>query len=81
MSRNKAFRPDNKQTDALVKAGKAAAIDARRTSKAQGISVTYVEKNIIYKEHPDGRVEKVGNVSNASQSPSLTKGTVLRRAR
>lgn len=80
MSHNKAFRPDKKQTGALVKAGKAAAIDARRDSKSQGIAVTFIDGNNIYREHPDGKVERIGNVSEASNEPSITKGTVLRRA-
>lgn len=80
MSNNKVFRSDAKQTGALVKAGKAAAIDARRDSKAQGIAITYIDGNTIYKEHPDGRVERIGNVNDASESSSVNKGTILRRA-
>ena len=81
MSGNKAFRPDNKQTNALVKAGKAASIDARKDSKAQGIAVVYVDGNTIYREHPDGKTERIGNIADNSNESSLTKGTVVRRAR
>lgn len=80
MSHNKVFRPDTKQTGALVKAGKAAAIDARRDSKAQGIAVTFIEGDAIYKEHPNGKIEKVGKVRVTANEPTITKGTVLRRA-
>lgn len=79
MKLGKPFRPDSKQTSSLVKAGRTAAIVARRDSKAHGLTVTFIQDNIIYNEHPDGRIERVGNVEQEGQVPDLlTKGMVLR---
>jgi hypothetical protein len=82
MDQGKPFRPDTKQTGALKKAGKAAAKDARRDSKAKGLSISFIKGPNIYVEHTDGSVEKIGQVTERMRTPdSIGKGTVLRRAR
>lgn len=79
MRPGKPFRPDAKQTSSLIKAGRAAAIDARRDSKAHGLTVTFIQGNFIYEEYPDGRIERIGAVSKDELAvESLTKGMVLR---
>lgn len=79
MSPRKPFRPDSRQTSQLLKAGRAAAIDARRDSRQHGLVVTFIKGNVIYEEHPDGKVERVGTVDSEGQAQvHLIKGSVLR---
>lgn len=79
MSPRKPFRPDSKQTNELLKAGRAAAIGARRDSRQQGLVVTFIKGNAIYEEHPDGTEVRVGTVDGDGQAQiHVTKGTVLR---
>lgn len=49
-----AFRADAKQTATLIKAGRAAASNAIRASKALGLTITYMEKGSIIQELPNG---------------------------
>lgn len=55
----KVFRSDPKQTAALEKVGRAGTAKAIRESMALGLSITFLKKGVLYKEHPDGRIEIV----------------------
>ncbi|MFN0188225.1 MAG: hypothetical protein ACKVQV_05940 [Bacteroidia bacterium] len=48
------FRTDFRQVASLLKIGKTAAQRAIRSSKALGLSITFMEKGVLYREHPDG---------------------------
>jgi hypothetical protein len=66
----------------LIKAGKASAANAIRTSKALGLTITYMEKGILYKEKPDGTKEIVKTTAwkkTASKKAvaTLRKGMIL----
>jgi len=52
--RKTAFKSDPKQTAALTKVARKSAANAIRASKALGLSITYMEKGILYKEKPNG---------------------------
>lgn len=51
----KSFIQDSKQTKSLIKAGKTSAIKAIRESKALELSMTFMQKGVLYKEDPDGK--------------------------
>lgn len=77
------FRADFRQVEILFKLGKAVSSKAIKTSKALGLSITFMEKGILYKEHPDGTRE-ILNDRNAiyrsvkgTESESLKSGAVL----
>ncbi len=53
------FRPDIKQTAALIKAGRIGSANAIRASKALGLSIAYMRKGIMYMESPEGIKEVI----------------------
>ncbi len=76
------FRTDSKQVAVLERAGRTSASNAIRASKALGLSITYMQKGVIYKEHTDGTKEvivSIGSAKSATKSPktALKKGMVL----
>ena len=76
------FRPDTKQTAALVKAGRIGSANAIRASKALGLSITYMRKGVMYLELPDGTKEIIATfepekpMAKKAKSP-LKKGMVF----
>lgn len=79
MGPRKPFRPDVNQTRSLLKAGRTAAIDARRNSRAHGLTVTFIQGTYIYEELPDGTTKRIGTIEDTVVVPdTLTKGVVLR---
>lgn len=76
------FKTDARQTATLIKAGRTAVANAIRASKALGLSITYMEKGILYNELPDGTKEVIDSTSPESgkekkQVLLLKKGMVL----
>lgn len=77
------FRSDFKHVELLLKIGKSASTKAIKTSKALGLSITFMEKGVVYKEHPDDTSEILNDESanylalKGAESESLKKGTVL----
>lgn len=69
------FRPDVKQTAALVKIGRAGSANAIRASKALGLSITYMQNGILYKEDSSGTKEIVG--TSTKQNPVSKKSQLL----
>ena len=54
-SKNKVvFKADIKETTSLIKAGREAATNAIRTSKALGLPISYIEKGAVIKELANG---------------------------
>ena len=51
------FRPDAKQTASLVRIGRNSSVHAIRESKALGLTITYMEDGVLYRELPDGTKE------------------------
>lgn len=80
-SKNKVFRADKSQTEMLMKAGRKGAIDAVRASKALGLSITYLEKGVIYMENPDGSKEVLKKIQTTAEkrqnSLKLRKGMIF----
>jgi hypothetical protein len=58
----KNFFSDETEVKALIEAGKISAKKAIKESKAMNLSITYLEGDIIYRESPDGKREKIGNL-------------------
>ncbi|UUC46720.1 hypothetical protein [Flavobacterium cerinum] len=77
MSQKKIFRKDNLQTKSLVKASKEVAINAVRQSKALDLTITYIENDAIYEEHPDGTVTLKKRVEKKETPILLTKGMIF----
>lgn len=78
----KNFRTDAKQVAVLERAGRTSAANAIRASKALGLSITYMQKGIIYKEHTDGTKQIIaasGKAKAAAKQPlkTLKKGMIL----
>ena len=48
------FTSDSNEIAQLISAGKRAAANAIRTTKALGLEITYLENGVIYKESPNG---------------------------
>ena len=69
------------ETIALAKIGRAASANAIRASKALGLSVTYMEKGVVYREHADGTkeiiIEAPKKVLPKKTSIPLKKGMVF----
>lgn len=70
------FRPDFKQRATLIKAGRNATTKAVRVSKALGLSITFMENGIMYKEFPNGDKEVVKPKSKRVVQ-RLKKGLIL----
>ena len=70
-----------KETTSLVKIGRAASANAIRASKALGLSITYMEKGVIYRENADGTKEIIKEapkkVFPKKTSMPLKKGMVF----
>lgn len=79
MSTKRAFRKDVLQTKSLVKAGKVSATNALRASRALGLTVSFIEKGVVYEELADGSKIIIETIAGAKvESPfTLTKGMVL----
>lgn len=76
------FQSDARETNTLIKAGRVGAANAIRASRALGLPITYMENNILYKEYPDGKREKIEQKDKVKPIPkktntSLKKGMVL----
>lgn len=71
------FRKDTVQTKALEKAGKRAAKTARRASNALGLSVTYIEKGVIYVEKNGEIIGKKVLEAKEEVPFEVKKGVVL----
>ena len=75
------FRPDARQTAALVKLGLAGAANAIRATKALGLPITYLQNGILYRENADGTKEIIIPQPVKRQAkktaPLLKKGMVL----
>jgi hypothetical protein len=69
-----AFRPDVKQTAALVKVGRVSSANAIRASKALGLSITYLQNGVLYKEDSNGTKEILSTTNNQN---SVSKKTPL----
>ena len=62
----------------LIKIGKIAAKEAIRSSKALGLSVTYLRKGEVVEELPDGTIKVLKPKSdNQPTRPKLKKGMIL----
>ncbi|MNF94905.1 hypothetical protein D3C85_1041030 [compost metagenome] len=78
MSVKKSFRKDVLQTRSLVKAGKVSATNALRASRALGLTVSFIEKGVIYEELPDGSKKVIEKIKKTTEAPFvLSKGMVL----
>ncbi|MDP2388265.1 MAG: hypothetical protein Q8M29_17960 [Bacteroidota bacterium] len=76
----KSFRRDPKQTASLIKVGKSSAAKAIRESKALGLSITFIENGILYKEQADGSREIVKNKEKRERSSNslvIKKGMIF----
>lgn len=76
----KSFRRDTKQTASLVRVGRLSAAKAIRESKALGLSITFIENGILYREFPDGKRVIVKNSVRrvrSKNSPKLKKGMIF----
>jgi hypothetical protein len=71
------FRPDTKQTASLVRIGRNSTLHAIRESKALGLTITYMENGVLYRELPDGTKE----VLNAGEKKIVKRkiGSILIR--
>ena len=78
MSTKKNFIPDYRQTESLVKAGKTAATNAVRQSKALDLPVAFIRDGVIYEEDADGTTRAIKKTDAKRETPFvLTKGMVL----
>jgi hypothetical protein len=74
------FTQNVKQTANLIRAGRAGAANAIRTSKALGLPITYMEGGTVIQESPNGDKKVITTVTKASiKTPanSLKKGMIL----
>lgn len=77
-NRKKGFNRDDEHTAMLIKIGKIAAKEAIRSSKALGLSVTYIRKGEVVEELPDGTIKVLKPKSdNQPTRPKLKKGMIL----
>ncbi len=81
--KKRGFRADFRQVASLLKIGKLAAQRAIRSSKALGLSITFMEKGVLYREHPDGTKDILNDEgliyvsSRNNGATALKKGDVL----
>ena len=76
------FRSDTNQTNILKRAGLAAGTNAIRESKAMGLTITFMENGVLYREHPNGTREIVHNSAKRINKRkiggiTITRGLVL----
>ena len=76
-SNKRIFRRDNEATNILVKAGKLSSEDAIRSSKALGLTITYLENGWVIKETADGNKVKVKKHALVAAPIELKKGMIL----
>ena len=79
-SKNKVvFKADIKETTSLIKAGREAATNAIRTSKALGLPISYIEKGAVIKELANGTkiVVKAATDNNNLPTILLKKGMIF----
>jgi hypothetical protein len=62
------FIKDVKQTSTLIRASRAASVNAIKEAKALGLVITYMQDGILYREHPDGSRSQI-----AGQTKLVTK--------
>lgn len=75
-TKKKAFRSDVAQMEELLKAGKLGTTKAVRDSKSLGLTITYIEKDHLVEELPDGR-KRVLKQTSKSRNLKLKKGVIL----
>jgi len=74
----KVFKHDTEQTTALIRAGRKAAAQAIRTSKALGLTITFMKDGVLYRENPDGTKEIISTKTKIKNNKNiLKKGMVL----
>jgi hypothetical protein len=61
-TKNKPSLLQSSDSKTLIEIGKLAAKKAIQESKALGLAITFLEDGIIYKELPDGKRIKIGEV-------------------
>ena len=72
------FKSDAKHTAMLMKAGREAAANAIRTSKALGLPISYIENGAVIKELANGiKIIIKAATDNNLPSISLKKGMIL----
>ncbi|MDH4471015.1 MAG: hypothetical protein QE487_00320 [Fluviicola sp.] len=77
-NRKKRFNRDDEHTAMLIRIGKTAAKEAIRSSKALGLSVTYLKKGEVVEELADGTIKVLKPKSvNQTPRPKLKKGMIL----
>jgi|SRR5258705_13251413 hypothetical protein len=73
-----AFKSNPKQTAALTKVAHKSAANAIRASKALGLSITYMEKGILYKEQANGTKKIIAQKVPAKKTAiKYKKGMIL----
>ncbi|HCQ13871.1 MAG TPA: hypothetical protein DIU01_11505 [Flavobacterium sp.] len=78
MDKKKVFRLDYAQTKSLVKAGKIAATNALRHSKALDLSITFIDKGVVYEELPNGAKNVVATIETPDNTVhTFRKGMIL----
>jgi hypothetical protein len=76
--KSKAFRSDVKQSAALVKIGRKAALGAIRTSKALNLPITYMKNGKLLVEHADGKMDVLATIKTPDKKiTTLKKGMIL----
>ena len=76
--KKKVFRRDNEATNVLIKAGRLSGKEAIRSSKALGLTVSYLEKGWVVKEFADGQKKLVKKHDNSEASAfKVKKGMIL----
>lgn len=77
-NRKKGFNRDDEHTAMLIRIGKTAAKEAIRSSKALGLSVTYLKKGEVVEELPDGTINVLkAKIVSQTPRPKLKKGMIL----
>lgn len=77
-NRKKGFDRDDEHTAMLVRIGKTAAKEAIRSSKALGLSITYLKNGEVVEELPDGTIKVLKPKSDDQpKRPKLKKGIIL----
>lgn len=75
-SKKSPFRPDALQTNKLITAGRKATLRAVRVTKALGLTMTYLENGVLYKEYANGERVVLKTKTNTVKT-KFKKGTIL----
>lgn len=67
---------DSKHTGFLIKIGRTSAAKAIKESKALGLTITYIENDVLYKEHANGEREII-KIIPRTKDPKYKKGMVF----